>query len=226
MPMLRKLLIIVVLALCAALAYAAAPLHAAWRIREAVRADDTATLRQTVDWHEVRQSLKASVGETRKVLGELAEAAGLPPPTLWQRIKAAALPYLADPLIDRYVTAEGAPKLYAWRQTLRKGARAVQVAPAQASALAGTWLAGSAIDRGWSVARRIERLAFTSPTRLEIEISDRYAPGRRWLAALELRGLGWQLTQLRVLPGPPARRPAAKARLVGRDGGGQPRASI
>lgn len=65
--------------------------------------------------------------------------------------------------------------------------------------LAGTWLEGTRLDRGLALWRRIERVRFTAPTRFEIEVADKYRPGRRWLAALEMDGLFWRLTDVRVL---------------------------
>lgn len=200
--MVRKLLLIGLLAATAVGAYVAAPLITAWQIREAVRLGDTARLRDKVDWPSVRQSLKSSLGEARQALGELSDAAGEPRPGLWQRIKAAALPYVTDPLIDRYVTAEGAPKLYKWRQALRQRLQQASAAAAP-RALASTssgWLDGTSLGRSLALARRIERWSFVSPMRLEIELADRQVAGRRWFAALEMRALSWRLTEMSVVP--------------------------
>lgn len=200
--MVRKLLLIGLLAATAVGAYVAAPLITAWQIREAVRLGDTARLRDKVDWPSVRQSLKSSLGEARQALGELSDAAGEPRPGLWQRIKAAALPYVTDPLIDRYVTAESAPKLYKWRQALRQRLQQASAAAAP-RALASTssgWLDGTSLGRSLALARRIERWSFVSPMRLEIELADRQVAGRRWFAALEMRALSWRLTEMSVVP--------------------------
>ena len=212
--MVRNVLLITLLAVIAAGSYGAAPLITAWQIREAVRTGDTARLRDKVDWPSVRQSLKSSLGETRRALDELAEAAGQPKPGLWQRLKAAALPYLADPLIDRYVTAEGAPKLYKWRQALLRrtqGASAAALPGAMAATPAG-WLGGNPLGRGLALARRVERWSFVSPMRLEIVLADRSQERRRWLAALEMRALSWRLTEMKVFtvePQPGAAPPGA-----------------
>jgi hypothetical protein len=123
----------------------------------------------------------------------MSEAAGVAKPGLWQRLKSAALPFVADPLIDRYVTAEGAPQIWSWRQTWREKIRPTLLTEPQ-TPLASTWLAGTALDRGLDVARRIKRATFTSPTRLEVVLRDRYTADRRWRAALELRGVAWVLT--------------------------------
>lgn len=179
--------------------YAAMPFVAAWQIREAVRTGDKATLARKVDWPSVRQSLKSSIGETRQELGELADTAGQPPPGLWQRLKVAALPYLTDPLIDRYVSAEGAPRLYEWRQTWRNRVRPALGRSDPATLFAGTWIGGTAIDRGLSLARRVDRARFVSACRVEIELADRTVESRRWFAALERKGLEWQLTEMKVM---------------------------
>jgi len=209
--MLRKLVLAALLLVLAVGTYAAAPLVAAWQIREAVVAGDAARLRERVDWGAVRKSLKSSVGEARQAIAELTEAAGLPRPGLWQRFKAAALPYLADPLIDRYVTAEGAPQLYAWRQVWkeRKAAMrqavsgpadhvAASVSPEPRHALE-TWLEGTPVPRILAAGRRVERWAFVSPFRLQIELADRVVPGRSWHAEMQLQGFTWRLTGLKIV---------------------------
>ncbi len=225
--MLRKLVLVSVLLALAAGAYATAPLLAAWQIREAVVAGDTARLRDKVDWPAVRQSLKSSIGETRQALAELTDAAGLPRPGVWQRLKAAALPYVADPLIDRYVTAEGVPKLYTWRQTwrhrlatVRQAARGsaglvvASITPAPQSTLE-RWLQDTPVTRVLAAGRRVERWAFVSPFRLEIELADRVVPGRSWHAEMQMQGFSWRLTGMKVVnaPGvdPSARRLRAAA---------------
>ncbi|MGE0765408.1 MAG: DUF2939 domain-containing protein [Hyphomicrobiaceae bacterium] len=202
----RKLIGFAVLTALAAGTYASAPMVAAWQIREAVRAGDTARLEEKVDWQSVRKSLKSSVAETRKAIGELTDVAGLPRPGVWQRFKMAAMPFLTDPLIDRYVTAEGAPKLYAWRQSLVQRAEAVRGA-ARASAdwirssaakEQSGWLEAIGLDRMQDVAGRVRRWEFVSPMRFEIELADRLSRDRTWQAVLELRGLSWKLTEMRV----------------------------
>lgn len=202
--MIRKVLVVLVLAVGGAAAYAGAPLVTAWQIREAVRTANTETLAAKVDWASVRQSLKQSTSEARLLLGEMSESAGVGKPGLWQRLKAAAAPYLADPLIDRYVTAEGAPQIWAWRQTWREKVRPRIGLSEPPTVLAGTWAAGTNVDRGLSFARRVERVAFTSPTRVEIEVRDRHVEHRRLRAVMELRSATWTLTDVqlvRIAPG-------------------------
>lgn len=194
----RKMLLLAAAVAVGALTYPASGFHAAWQIREAVRTGDTATLTQRVDFEAVRQSLKRSANETRQLMVEMSEAAGVPKPGLWQRIKAATVPFLADPIIDRYVTAEGAPQIWAWRQTWRQKVRPSIGLAEPATPLGRTWLAGTAIDRNLALARRVDRVALVSPARMEFDVRDRYVEGRSWRAALELRGLTWTLTDVEV----------------------------
>lgn len=195
----RRFLAILSLMLILGGVYTGSAFLAAWEIREAVRTGDTVALTQRVDWPGVRASLKLSAAEARSVLAEMTQASAEVPakPSLWQRIKNAAAPYLTDPLIERYVTAEGAPKLWTLRETWRNRVRPV-VLSEPTTALAGTWLAGSSVDRALSVARRVDRVAFTSPLRMELEIRDRIVEQRRWTAVLELKGTSWTLTKVRV----------------------------
>jgi hypothetical protein len=192
--------------LAGALVYVCSPLLAAWEVRQALKTADKATLEQRVDWLSVRASLRQSFAETQQVIGELTDAAGVPKPGFWQRVVAATVPMLSSTVIDTYVTPEGAPQLYAWRQTWRE-----KVRPTVGSAiglseprmvLAGTALEGTAVDKTLSLLRRVDRAAFTGPTRLELEVRDRYSENRRWRAVIELRGMTWKLTEVHVLSVP------------------------
>jgi hypothetical protein len=193
----RRVIAILIVCALAGVAYPASGIRAAWQIRAALEAGDSALLAQRVDWASLRASLKRSQNETKQVFKEYSEAAGLPAPGLWQRIKSAALPFFSDTIIDRYVTPEGAVQIWSWRQTWRDKVRPALLAE-PAGPLAGTWLAGTSVDRGLALLRRIERVAFTSPRRLEVVLLDRYAGNRRWRAAMELRGLTWMLTDIEV----------------------------
>jgi hypothetical protein len=98
-------------------AYAAWPVSAALEIREAVVAGDTATLNRKVEWEALRASLKASI--TPETIARLMADPDAPPPTLWQRIKAAVAPTMADSVIERYVTPEHLPVLLGYRRIYR-----------------------------------------------------------------------------------------------------------
>ena len=195
----RKFIAVTLLLIVAGGAYSASAFWAAWEIREAIRQADTVTLERRVDWPAVRRSLKTSASEARSIISELSQASvdATASPGLWQRMKAAAAALVTDPLIDRYVSAEGAPRLWTLRETWRNKVRPIVLAEPQ-SALAGTVLAESSLDRALSVARRVERVAFTTPLRMELEIRDRIVEQRRWTAVLELKGMTWTLTEVHV----------------------------
>lgn len=215
MKHLRRSLIAVALFLAALLGYGGSALVAAWQVREAMRNGDIATLQERVDWASVRRSLKSSIGETGEVIAEISESAGAQRPSLWARFKSAALPFVSDPLIDRYVTPEAAPKLYSWRQSWRNR---VETGATDAG---GDWtglFGGTGVGRALRVTRKIQRLALVSPGRIEIVIGDTFPKRRQWFIAMELRSTRWTVTEIRALPAPtsrqatPVRLPAAQAR--------------
>lgn len=190
-----------------AVVYAGSPLLAAWEVRQALKTGDKVTLEQRVDWPSVRTSLRQSITEAQQVINELTEVAGVPKPGFWQRVVAATVPMLSSTVIDSYVTAEGAPQLYAWRQTWREKVRPAIGLSEPPMALAGTLFEGTAADKALTMLRRVDRAAFTGPTRLELEVRDRYAEHRRYRAVIELRGMTWKLTEVHVLSVPAPKTP-------------------
>lgn len=197
----RKITVAGLLAVGAVI-YLASPLLAAWEVRHALKTGDQATLEQRVNWPSVRASLHQSLGETQQVINELTEAAGVPKPSLWRRVVAATVPMLSGTVIDSYVTPAGAPQLYAWRQTWREKVRPAIGLSEPPMALAGTAFEGTAFDKVLSMLRRVDRAAFTGPTRIELEVRDRYVETRRYRAVMELQGLSWKLTEVHVLAVP------------------------
>lgn len=187
--------------------YAASPYRAAWQIHRAVREADIETLRTRVDWAAVRQSLKRSSNETRSALSELAEAdisttEPKPSRSFWDKLKARITPYFTDTLIDRYVTAENAPKLHQWRQTWRQSVRPRLGLAEPQTPLTGTFLAGSFPDRWLALWKRIERASFETPTRVVLVVRDRLVENRSWRAVLALEDWTWRLTEVEVLTVP------------------------
>lgn len=95
--------------------YAIWPLASAYQIKQAIRAGDVATLERKVHWAPVRASLKdslAALSPAMQISGDESRLAhGQRMPSIWQRIKAAAAPVMADRFIDTYVTAEGMARL-------------------------------------------------------------------------------------------------------------------
>ena len=197
MRRLVKVLILVLLPL--AIACAAWPIYSALEIREAVIAGDTATLNRKVEWEALRASLKASI--TPETIARLMADPDAPPPTLWQRIKAAVAPTMADSVIERYVTPEHLPVLLGYRRIYRGTVRPALGLKEPPSALAGTWLDGTGFDRFASFWVRVRRAVFMSPTRFVLEVEDKYRPGRQFVGTLELKGYDWKLTGLSVTGG-------------------------
>lgn len=207
MKVVRRVTTILAVVMLVGGAYAVTPFLTLWQIREALRTGDVSTLERKVDWPAVRQSLKQSNGEVRRTIADYSAAGTELKPGLWQRVKDAAAPMFTAPLIDRYVTADGAPRLYAWRQTWRQSVRPTIGLSEPPSLLAGTPLADTGLDRALSVARRVRRAAFASPTRIEIELRDRYRDDRRWKSVLQLEGWNWRLTEVHIQRDATARPP-------------------
>jgi hypothetical protein len=117
---------------------------------------------------------------------------------MWQRIKAAVAPSMADSVIDRYVTPENLPVLLGYRRIYR-GTVQPAIGPKEPpNLLAGTWLSGGAIDRFASFWSRVRSATFQSPSRFVLEVEDKFRPERRYVGTLELRGWEWKLTGLTV----------------------------
>lgn len=195
----RRLLKITLFVVTAAIVYAAWPVRTALEIREALIEGDTATLKRKVEWDTLRTSLKSSLSP--ETIARLAADQEAPTPTLWQRIKAAVAPKLADTVIDRYVTPENLPVLLGYQRRYRGTVRPALGLTEPPTALADTWLAGGAIDRFASFWTRVRRAVFHSPGHFELEVQDKYRPERRYIGILELRGWEWKLTGLSVSGG-------------------------
>lgn len=191
--------------------YLGSPLLAAWEVRQAIRSADKATLERRVDWTSVRATLNRSLGPAQEVIAEISEAAGAPKPGLWSRIVKATVPMLSGTAIDYYVTPEGVPQLYAWRETWRQKVRPTLGLAEPRMALAGTPLENTSLDKVLSLLKRVDRAAFTGPTRLELEVRDRYVEHRRYRAVMALKGMTWMLTEVEVLSvEPPKPQPQAQ----------------
>jgi hypothetical protein len=188
--------VFVLLVMPLGLAYLVWPVHAALEIREAMAAGDTAALNRKIDWPALRTSLKSSI--TPETLARLSQEPDAPKPSMWQRIKAAVAPSMADTVIDRYVTPENLPVLLGYRRIYR-GTVQPAIGPKEPpTVLAGTWLSGGSIDRFASFWSRVRSATFQSPSRFVLEVEDKHRPERRYFGTLELRGWEWKLTGLTV----------------------------
>jgi hypothetical protein len=195
----RRLVKGLLFAFVLAVAYGVWPVHTALEIREAMIAGDTATLNRKIEWESLRASLKSSI--SAETIARLTADPEAPKPTLWQRIKAAVAPKVADSVIERYVTPENLPVLLGYRQRYRGTVRAALGLQEPPTALAGTWLGGTKVDRYASFWARVRSAVFHSPTQFVLEVEDKFRPERRYVGTLELRGWDWKLTGLSVTGG-------------------------
>lgn len=192
---LRRLALLLLLPLALAAAYVALPFHAAWSIREAVRKGDSTYLQDKIEWASLKETLKPSIAEMALSLppeatGEESGAAQ-PKRSLWQRFKAYMGEGVVNRVVEKYVTPEGLPQLF----TLKKSYNSVRATVTGASAETPDMHFTERFKRFWA---RVERAEFKSLTRFEIDVRDKLMPERRFDGVLELRGLEWKLTELRV----------------------------
>jgi len=187
-PMRRRLSCLAALLLIAG-AYIASPFISLWTLREAIRRADTTAIESRVEWPTVRESLKSSLSRHPSLLPMLTAAGSDVTPSLWQRVKGAFGATMLDRFVESYVTPEGLPKLFDYRRLWRERVAGVAAEPADATAF-------DCLRRFWN---RIKRAEFQSLTRVEFEMEDRNITERRYVSVMQLRGLGWRLTELRVV---------------------------
>jgi Protein of unknown function (DUF2939) len=194
----RRLLKIVVLGTVLLAAYAVWPFYSAYQIRQAVRAGDSAVLAQKIEFRAVRASLKQSLADLATAKAEAEYAAGTPRPGMIARFKAWMAPSMVDRIVDQWFTADGLPQAYnardTWRNTVRPNLPAEPLKPLFAEAA----LDAGPIDRFLAFWQRVQRAVFLSWTEVEIEVRDRFVPERSYVGRLELKGLDWKLTSLKV----------------------------
>jgi len=168
----------------AAVLYAVLPLYTAWTIRHAIRTNDPAHLETAVEWPSVKETLRPSLKEI--ALGPAPTSPG--DVGLWTRLKTFAGQRAVDQLVESYATPEGLPKLFAYGKFYRERVKGQIDETAKLPIF-------QRATRFW---RRVKRARFTSPTRVEFEIADKFTPRRHYDGVLELRGWAWKLTELRV----------------------------
>jgi Protein of unknown function (DUF2939) len=185
LPLLRLSLVAFLLAT----AYVASPFVAAWNLREAVKAGNVEAVQGRVQWDTVRASLKTSLAQHPDLFAEATTAGENVKPTWWQRIKASFGVTMMDRFIESYVTPEGLPKLFQYRQAWRDNISGDTAYLAEMPRL----------ERMKQFYDRIKRAEFQSFSKVEIEMQDRKKPERRYVSTMELIGFDWKLTALRVI---------------------------
>ena len=171
--------------------YVLSPFVAAWNLREASKTSDTETLERKVIWSSVRASLRASLAANAKLLPEVNEAGERLTSSLWQRVKKAFGQSMLDRFVESYVTAEGLPRLFRYRN---KWNGTVKSEVDEDDKL-------DFFERTKAFYRRLHRAEFTSLTRIEIEMLDKFDPERRYVSVMELHGFEWKLAELRIIGG-------------------------
>ncbi len=199
----RKL-VAVLLLLAVGVGYLATPFLSALQIRQAIKAGDSALLETLVDFPQVRDSLKASLATLERQKAAAEPAGEQVRPSLWQRIKAAAMPTrVHETLIDRYVTPDGVIQMAAARGALKSFQGKLQSPDSQVAAAASfdapDFEEQHLVERMTRFWKRIKRAEFHSLSKIEIEVEDRKVATRRYVGTLEFRGLGWKLTSLSVV---------------------------
>ena len=185
---LRRLSLHTLLLSLVGVAYVVSPFVSMWNLREAIKRSDTPAIETRVEWPRVRESLRASLADHANLF-PLATAAGEKvQPSIWQRVKGAFGATMLDRFIDTYVTPEGLPKLLDYRTMWRESVANDKPEPEAATKL-------ERVKQFWA---RIKRTEFQTLTRIEIEIADRNVSDRHYVSVMELDGLGWKLTGLRV----------------------------
>ena len=164
--------------------YVLSPFWAAWSLNEAIKKGDTAFVERKVDWVNVRATLKRSINGQPGVLPQAVALGARVKPTLWQRVKSAFGQTMVDRFLETYVTPTGLSQLAKYRATWR----------AVAGEKARPWT-----ERIVRFYKRIRRAEMTGLTRVEFEIVDKYVKDRSYAGVFVLRGLEWQLRELRVI---------------------------
>ena len=186
-----RIIAVALLLLLTGAGYAASPFVAAWSLREAIKSGDTATIERKVVWDSVRASLRASIAGNAQLLPEAVEVGERIKPTMWQRVKSAFGQSMLDRFIESYVTPEGLPKLFRYRKAWNGTVKGQTDDEEKLDVL----------ERARAFYKRMSRAEFKSPTRIEIEMVDRFAPDRRYLSVMELHGFEWKLAELRIFGG-------------------------
>lgn len=184
-------------AVLAGASYAASPAVTGWMIKEAVEDGDAAYLDQKIAWDEVRASLTPSLHEMAGVPPQTAAASAVKP-GWWTRIKVNFARTAVDKLVNNYLTPEGLPQLFNYRQTYRATVGTSEPPKTLANLP----------DRMKAFAARVVGAGFTGLTSFEMQVRDKNDASRIFTARLDLRSTGWVLTALSLRVEPPADVPA------------------
>jgi hypothetical protein len=188
----RKLVSIALLfgLLALSAAYVAFPFWTAWSIREAVRSGNSDYLARKIEWESVRRTLRASMAGIAFDMPDTTSQEPAERPGFWKRVKAYVGGGAVNKFVDTYVTPEGLPKLFEYRQMYRRAVSSVSTVPDEAAL--------TRFERFKSFWSRLVRAEFKSLTAFEVELEDRHEPTRHHVGLLELKDYEWKLTELRL----------------------------
>ncbi|MCH9808924.1 MAG: DUF2939 domain-containing protein [Alphaproteobacteria bacterium] len=181
----RSLVLFGVLA-CAA--YIVWPFHTAWSVREAVKSGNSSYLAKHFEWGPVKKTLKDSM--TEMVLGPIeASLEGKPRRKgLWASFKSYYGRTAVNSIVERYANPSGLPTLFSYGRTVRTnvlGRKDPDEGLSLPARIASAW-------------NRLDRAAFVSLTRFEIDMRDKYEPTRVYAGVMELKDWRWKVVELRV----------------------------
>ena len=197
----RKALIAILVPALLTLGYIAWPFWSALQLKLAVKAGDIAAIERKVEWDALRTSLRKSLLANMALHPGVTGKSATPSKAgIWQRIKAKVAPSVIDSTVTRMLTPKGLSRLFAAREGYRRKLLPTLGLGKPPSLFEGTWLEGSWIDKFSDNIERVEHVVFTSPTRVEIEVIDRYTPDRHFITVLQLKNFDWKLVGLRLVP--------------------------
>lgn len=173
-----------------ALSYAASPYVAAYSLNQAIRSGDTSRITRSVDWQNVRASLRWSV------IQRLSEAAAARPakPGFLKKIGYRMGDALAPRLLDSMLKSKVSPAGFV--RYMRE-----PVAPRRLAARGGVHVEPAALGAAppANMLSRIARMKFVALDRFEVTVADKSDAERIYRAVFALRGGGWILSEVEVL---------------------------
>ncbi|MGH1418379.1 MAG: DUF2939 domain-containing protein [Hyphomicrobiaceae bacterium] len=175
-----------------AITYIAAPFYTAWNIRDAAKNGKPHILAHSVYWPTVKLTLKESL-EKIAVPAPAAATVGKESQgmfrRMWKRVKASFGRSVVHRMVDSYCNPEGFAQIFSYGRTYRTKVRGWKD-PEEGLPI---------LEKVQAVWTRVKRAEFKSWTRFELDMVDKFEPNRMYSGVLELRGLKWMLTEVRVL---------------------------
>ncbi|MCB1510758.1 MAG: DUF2939 domain-containing protein [Hyphomicrobiaceae bacterium] len=201
----RRLLTALMLSLAVVAAgYALSPLRAIWDLHSAIKAGDTATVAQRVDWTKVRASLRRSIAAHAHItpFPPAGNLSAQPRRTLWARLKAHFGGKLLDRFLARYITPQGLIDLdrlgrHGRGAVVRAGLTGGGTRAVRADLVVATeqsWWA-----KAQALLSRIRSAGYCSLTCFGVRIADKKNADRHYAVRFEWVGTTWVMTSVEVL---------------------------